>query len=324
MPIIGFGWLSSLDTHRDNLLYSLESEDGSYVAMRNAIAAQNAVDPSLALFTKGAPQEVDAKLRKLNETAAQAQNDVFDNFKKETDGIKDVKIDGKDKESIWQSKLESKRDQLKKQSSDAIEKSFSDAKAYISTLPNDQRESATGVFSAGADIVGKFANDVFAKIKDLLGNVANWLRGAWDTVSRAASTVKNLYTRALGLLSGKQSPLSAMLPPSSSSGLFECAISFVDKTSLGQAATVVDAYCLSLDTVIQQVSGDKPVFTLVRSSVNCAASKSTASLLFKVDGHADVLGEHFKGLLSKSQQVLSVDWSAHGSSSESTAQDQGL
>ncbi|KAI4209522.1 MAG: hypothetical protein LQ351_007557 [Letrouitia transgressa] len=279
------------------------------------MAVQKTTDPSLALMAAGAPEAVDTKIKEINVNGAKQQEAAFEEFKKGAEDLKNSKSNGESQESDWRAELEKKRDAMKKRSEAAIDASFNAAAKYISDLPKEQQKNAYNVFETGANIVAKVAELAFAKIKEVIGAVADFLRGVWDKVTTTFNSVKSFVTTAIGSIVGRPSALGALQPIAGNNGLYEGSVTWKASVPLGQAAIQMETTCGLLDHLLAEVQGPKPEFTFISSSIQRSQEKTTASILFKTTKNAEPLGQHFKAVFGRLVDVVAVDWTPRGGSS---------
>lgn len=314
-PQQGDDWMHRLETHRALITFSLSTELFNYVDIQSAMAVQKTTDPSLALMAAGAPEAVDTKIKEINVNGAKQQEAAFEEFKKGAEDLKNSKSNGESQESDWRAELEKKRDAMKKRSEAAIDASFNAAAKYISDLPKEQQKNAYNVFETGANIVAKVAELAFAKIKEVIGAVADFLRGVWDKVTTTFNSVKSFVTTAIGSIVGRPSALGALQPIAGNNGLYEGSVTWKASVPLGQAAIQMETTCGLLDHLLAEVQGPKPEFTFISSSIQRSQEKTTASILFKTTKNAEPLGQHFKAVFGRLVDVVAVDWTPRGGSS---------
>ncbi|KAL9609518.1 MAG: hypothetical protein Q9167_005714 [Letrouitia subvulpina] len=323
-PQQGGDWKHRLEVHRVNISFTVATENFNYVDMQNAMAVQKTTDPSLVLMAAGAPETVDTKMKEINANAAKQQEVAFEEFKKGAEDLKKSKSDDKSQETDWKVQLENKRDEMKKQSAAAIDESFDSAAKYISDLPKEQQGPAYNVFETGTNIVSKIAQLAFAKIKEVIGAVADFVRGIWDKVTTVYNEVKSFVTTAIGSIFGRSSALRAIQPITDDNGLYEGSVTWGTRVSLGQAAIMAETTCQLLNYVLGQVQEPKPGFTIISSSVHKSQAKTTTSVLFKTTKNAEPLGQQFKALFGKLGDVVAVNWTARGGSSLPTTDGKNL
>ena len=304
-------WGGKFQLHKQNIFQALATEDISYIHIRSAMAVQSPQpNPTRALYATGAPDAVDAKIKDINTQAIKKQQDTYEEFSREVDGLKTSKPN----EAEWKAKLEQKRIEMKEKSLKAIDESFDTAEKYIRKLPQSQRNAAFNVFSVGADQVTKAAEFVYGKIKEVISSVVDFLNGIWDKVVTTYNAVKDYFSGILGSvfsMPGLAAPISA------DSGLFEGSVTWQHAVTLGEAATRLDTSCNLLDFVIERAEGPKPVYTVVSKFINHSEEKCVANVLFNVTEHAPQLGQHFKGLLENQAKDITTSWTMRGEQSVS-------
>ena len=199
-------WRESLQAHRDNIFFALSTENLTYIHMRSALAVQQASNPSLQLKAAGAPNNVELKLNAITVDCVKKQQQVFEGFKEEVESLKNSKPD----EPAWKAKLDAKREEMKKESNDAIDASFDAASTYIQELPKEQQEPAATVFFGLTDLTTKAAEFVFRKIKELMESLVDFLRGIWDKVVTTYNSVKSFISTAISVLFRQREKLEAI------------------------------------------------------------------------------------------------------------------
>ncbi|MCJ1396128.1 hypothetical protein MMC18_009017 [Xylographa bjoerkii] len=302
-------WRSKLQLHRQNLSFALATEDLNYVYIRSALAVQGTQsNPSLALMAAGAPDTVDAKIKDINADAVKEIKEHYESFSTEVEGLKASKPD----EGAWKAKLEAKREELKKKSAAAIDKSFEAANNYIETMPKAQQDAAANIFSVGADLVVQAAEFIYGKIKEVIGAVVDFLRGIWDKVVTVYNEVKDFFSNIVGSITGVFNMPVLAAPASADNGLYEGSVTWKHSISLAEAAASFEAACDLLSFVIGKDNGPKPVYSVTSKFVNISGGKCAANVLFNVTEHAPQLGQHFKGLFENLYPGLTTSWTIRG------------
>ncbi|KAL6712893.1 hypothetical protein ACLMJK_009605 [Lecanora helva] len=278
-------WSGTLEVQRLSIRFDIDLGIFESGNMQRALAAKDTYNPALALAAQGASSAVEDKIRQLNVDAASGE---------------------KPDQNTWMDSLETKKEELKIKSTIAIDQSFAAAVAYILGLPPNQQKPAATLFSTGADA-----------IKDVIGQISNFLRGIWAGIQTAYNAVKAAVAGAIGRIRGLFSmPLQAPAGLPQESGLFEGTIVWRDKGSVVEAAALADLLPPALDAVIDCVDDQKPVYSVLSTFVNRRDDGRTAGLLFRVSENASKLGQHLKGTLKKHGVDTNVTWSARSESGQ--------
>ena len=242
----------------------------------------------------GLPDTIDVKVKDISVQAAKKQQESYEEFSKEVNGLKGSQPN----EAKCKAKLEAKKEEMKRKAANTIDQSFYTATKYIDTLPKAQQGDAASVFSNGADLVIKAALYIYDKCREIISAVVEFLKGIWDKGAVVYNAVKDFVSNIVGSITRVFFMPGLAAPVAANSGLYEGSVICRQSVSLTEGAANFERIYGYLSLAIENAEGPKPEYTVVSKSIHISEGECTAKILFKVTEHAPKLGQYFKNFVA--------------------------
>ena len=191
-------WQQKLQLHQAHTLQCMRSEDFTYLYIRQAQHLERGIDHIATTKATVGMSDVDKQLTNINKTSAGYNELTFEEFKKDTEALKDSKPD----EKAWHQKMTKKREEVKAKIIKTVDDSFNSAGEFIDTLDPSLQDAAYNGFETGVNYVMGAFQSVMQMASELIGKVKDFLQGIWTAITDAFNTVKNTVSKAIDWIGG--------------------------------------------------------------------------------------------------------------------------
>jgi hypothetical protein len=199
--IDNYQFLGKLSCFTDNFT-------GSEAMLAMAIEGNVDYTRRLNAYKAGNNSKTADTIKGYNSACVLTAQSTCNKFSQTVLGLKNTEVN----EAAWSQTIDQAAALAKKTATDAIDAASNKAKEFIKKLPQDSRGAAADLFVAGTKVVLNFFSTVWSKIKEVVANIAQFLKGVWNVVQSAAGAVLGAARLALNYIKGAAGYQAIVMP----------------------------------------------------------------------------------------------------------------